>query len=134
MGNCPVFVLPSPLFPPSLLTAKLLIHTAFAALPHLKSSSPLLLSFSTLHFSILPSSCSTLHVVLPCLPYLCHTMLSCLLSALLFTNTHSTSHMFLSPIHMQKHCLCAPPSIYKHTQGQNCTNLGILALVSLPVK
>lgn len=45
---------------------------------------------------------------------------------------------FLPPPHTHADVLpsifCAPPSIYKHTQGQNCTNLGILALVSLPVK
>lgn len=112
------------------------MRIVFAALPPLNSSSPLLLSFSTLHFSILPSSCSTPYLVLPHLPYPFHTVLSCLLSALLFTTTPSVPHVFAPLPHADTllSIVCAPPSIYKHTQGQNCTNLGILALVSLPVK
>lgn len=44
---------------------------------------------------------------------------------------HSLSHAFQPALPPAP---CTPPATHKHTQGHNCTTLGILALVSLPVK
>lgn len=103
-------------------------------------SSPALIH---LHLCCSPPLCTILFCPPPSLP---HT-LPCLsplpisdyavLPALSLACSSPTHVAFLcgfSLLHMLPSILCASPSIHKHTQGQICTNLGILALVSLPVK
>lgn len=124
MGHYPIFVLPSAVLTPTPHCRA--SHTYSLCGSSLTFTHCYLCSFSALHVSILPSSCSTPYIVLLCFPSLFCTMPS---------TTH-TVYLMCScpPLHMQTCCLSAPPAIYRHTQGQTCTNHGILALVSLPVK
>lgn len=111
--HCPGFSCAQPLLP----------------FPCLHSSPPLLLS-SSLRCSIPPSSSSTPHIALA----LCFTPCYPACSQPCCSPTHIAFSRGFFPLHMLPSILCAPPSIHEHTQGQICTNLGILALVSLPVK
>lgn len=90
MGSYPVFVLPSLLhsFPHSSLLS-FSCRQPLLLFPCFDSSPPLLLS-SSLHYSVLPSSCSTPYIALPVsLIHFTPCCPACSQPCLLFTNTRS---------------------------------------------
>lgn len=114
-------------------------HTPHCQVSHahsLRCSSPGLIH---LHLCCFPALCivvfcSTPSIALPISHVHCTPCCPAAVSAACSSPAHTAFSHGFSPLHMLPSILCAPPSIHKYTQGQICTNLGILALVSLPVK